>query len=158
MFLWQQNSLHWNVTSLPNYYLLKKDSIWHSKLEEQHYLFVWILLKEHQESLLPKENVTMKLQGGSIIEIDAALDISTELQYCRKENMQSLGEFMQRTFSMLSKMICWYGPGGELRATWNQWQLIHSARLQRCSGDVFTIDDWRFTIPIHVSRKSKTHD
>jgi len=43
---------------------------------------------------------------GSIIEIDAALDISTELQYCRKENMQSLGEFMQRTFSMLSKMIC----------------------------------------------------
>ena len=43
---------------------------------------------------------------GSIIEIDAALDISTELQYCRKENMQSLGEFMQRTFGMLSKMIC----------------------------------------------------
>jgi four helix bundle protein len=42
---------------------------------------------------------------GSIIEIDAALDISAELKYCSKENLQSLGSFMQRTFSMLSKML-----------------------------------------------------
>lgn len=42
---------------------------------------------------------------GSIIEIDAALDISAELKYCSKENLQPLGNFMQRTFSMLSKMI-----------------------------------------------------
>jgi four helix bundle protein len=42
---------------------------------------------------------------GSIIEIDAALDVSDELKYCSKENLQTLGSFMQRTFSMLSKML-----------------------------------------------------
>ena len=42
---------------------------------------------------------------GSIIEIDAALDVSVELKYCTKENLHSLGECMQRTFSMLSKML-----------------------------------------------------
>lgn len=46
-----------------------------------------------------------EIARGSIIEIDAALDISAELKYCKKENLKSLGEFMQRTFSMLSKMI-----------------------------------------------------
>ena len=42
---------------------------------------------------------------GSIIEIDAALDVSAELKYCDKENLQLLGGLMQRTFSMLSKML-----------------------------------------------------
>ena len=42
---------------------------------------------------------------GSIIEIDAALDISAELKYCTKESLQLLGNLMQRTFSMLSKML-----------------------------------------------------
>ena len=42
---------------------------------------------------------------GSIIEIDAALDISAELKYCNKENLEPLGSLMQRTFSMLSKML-----------------------------------------------------
>ena len=42
---------------------------------------------------------------GSIIEIDAALDVSNELKYCNKENLQLLGSLMQRTFSMLSKML-----------------------------------------------------
>ena len=42
---------------------------------------------------------------GSIIEIDAALDISTELQYCKKENLHPLGNLLQQTFSMLSKML-----------------------------------------------------
>jgi four helix bundle protein len=46
-----------------------------------------------------------EIARGSIIEIDAALDISAELEYCKKENLQSLGEFMQRTFSMLSKLL-----------------------------------------------------
>jgi len=41
----------------------------------------------------------------SIIEIDAALDVSNELKYCNKENLQLLGSLMQRTFSMLSKML-----------------------------------------------------
>ena len=42
---------------------------------------------------------------GSIIEIDAALDVSAELQYCKKEHLQPLGSLLQRTFSMLSKML-----------------------------------------------------
>lgn len=42
---------------------------------------------------------------GSIIEIDAALDVSAELKYCTQENLQPLGGLMQRTFSMLSKML-----------------------------------------------------
>lgn len=42
---------------------------------------------------------------GSIIEIDAALDVSAELKYCNKESLKSLGTLMQRTFSMLSKMV-----------------------------------------------------
>ena len=46
-----------------------------------------------------------EISRGSIIEINAILDVATELNYCKKENRQSLGEYMQRTFSMLAKMI-----------------------------------------------------
>ena len=45
-----------------------------------------------------------EISRGSIIEIDAVLDLSTELNYSKKENMLLLGELMERTFSMLSKM------------------------------------------------------
>ena len=46
-----------------------------------------------------------EISRGSIIEIDAALDVSEELKYCKKEELQLLGEFMLRTFTMLSKML-----------------------------------------------------
>ena len=46
-----------------------------------------------------------EISRGSIIEIDAVLDLSTELNYVEKENINALGEYMQRTFSMLTKMI-----------------------------------------------------
>jgi len=42
---------------------------------------------------------------GSIIEMDAALDLSAEWEYCKKEHLQPLGSLLQRTFSMLSKML-----------------------------------------------------
>ena len=42
---------------------------------------------------------------GSVIEIDAAVDAATDLGYCTKENLQSLGAAMVRCFSMLSRMI-----------------------------------------------------
>jgi len=42
---------------------------------------------------------------GSIIEIDAALDVSAELKYCNKENLRLLDSLMQRAFSMLSKKL-----------------------------------------------------
>lgn len=46
-----------------------------------------------------------EISRGSIIEIDAVLDLCESLDYGRKENLQLLGEYMQRTFSMLTKMI-----------------------------------------------------
>ena len=42
---------------------------------------------------------------GSIIEIDAALDVSEDLNYCKKEDLREIGLTMVRVFSMLSKMI-----------------------------------------------------
>lgn len=46
-----------------------------------------------------------EIARGSIIEIDAALDLSIELKYCEKENLKTLGVQMVRIFSMLSKML-----------------------------------------------------
>jgi four helix bundle protein len=46
-----------------------------------------------------------EISRGSIIEIDAVSDLCEKLNYNKKENLQSLGEYMQRTFSMLTKMI-----------------------------------------------------
>lgn len=42
---------------------------------------------------------------GSIIEIDAALDIAVELGYTSQEKSKELGQFIIRTFQILSKMI-----------------------------------------------------
>jgi four helix bundle protein len=42
---------------------------------------------------------------GSVIEIDAALDICSDLEYLKKENLKELGLSMVRCFSMLFKMI-----------------------------------------------------
>jgi four helix bundle protein len=46
-----------------------------------------------------------EISRGSVIEIDAALDIAGDLGYCKKEDLQALGLTMVRVFSMLSKMI-----------------------------------------------------
>ena len=46
-----------------------------------------------------------EIARDSFIEPDAALDVSVELKYCKKDNLQSLGESLQRTFGMLSKML-----------------------------------------------------
>lgn len=46
-----------------------------------------------------------EVSRGSVIEIDAALDASEDLGYCKKENLQSLGICMNRCFGMLSKLI-----------------------------------------------------
>jgi len=46
-----------------------------------------------------------EVSRGSIIEIDAALDVCSDLEYCQKEDLKELGLAMVRCFSMLSKMI-----------------------------------------------------
>ena len=46
-----------------------------------------------------------EVSRGSVIEIDAALDIASDLGYSTKEELKSLGLSMTRYFSMLSKLI-----------------------------------------------------
>lgn len=46
-----------------------------------------------------------EVSRGSLIEIDAALDVAEDLEYCKKKDLQLLESFMIRCFSMLSKMI-----------------------------------------------------
>lgn len=46
-----------------------------------------------------------EVSRGSVIEIDAALDVAEDLGYCGKESLKELGLSMVRLFSMLSKMI-----------------------------------------------------
>jgi four helix bundle protein len=46
-----------------------------------------------------------EIARGSVIEIDAALDIAVELNYATKERLYELGQFMIRCFQMISKMI-----------------------------------------------------
>ena len=46
-----------------------------------------------------------EIARGSIIEIDAAIDITTKLKYTSKDNLKELGELMVRVFQMISKMI-----------------------------------------------------
>jgi len=42
---------------------------------------------------------------GSVIGIDAALDVSEDLNYCQPGELHDLGNLMTRCFSMLSKMM-----------------------------------------------------
>ena len=46
-----------------------------------------------------------EIARGSIIEIDAALDIALELGYTTKEALTDLGNLMIRSFQIISKMI-----------------------------------------------------
>ena len=46
-----------------------------------------------------------EIARGSLIEIDAALDIAEDLTYCNKEALTVAGINLVRCFSMLSKLI-----------------------------------------------------
>lgn len=46
-----------------------------------------------------------EIARGSIIEIDAALDIAVDLGYTSKQKLEELGKLMIRSFQMISKMI-----------------------------------------------------
>jgi four helix bundle protein len=46
-----------------------------------------------------------EIARGSAIEVDAAMEISLDLEYCHKEQLATLGGLLQRCFSMLSKLI-----------------------------------------------------
>jgi four helix bundle protein len=46
-----------------------------------------------------------EISRGSIIEIDAAFDVANKLGYFGENNLTSLGELTNKTFSMLTKMM-----------------------------------------------------
>jgi four helix bundle protein len=46
-----------------------------------------------------------EIARGSVVEIDAALDIVVELEYAEKEKLSYLGEFIVNTFRLLSGLI-----------------------------------------------------
>ncbi len=46
-----------------------------------------------------------EISRGSVIEIDAALDIANDLNYLTNFNSEKLGESMIKSFKMLSGMI-----------------------------------------------------
>ena len=46
-----------------------------------------------------------EIARGSIIEIDAALDIANDLEYLNSQNLSTIGEPMVRCFKMLTGMI-----------------------------------------------------
>jgi four helix bundle protein len=46
-----------------------------------------------------------EISRGSMIEIDAAMEIVNELGYISLEKIQNLGSYLVRCFSMISKMI-----------------------------------------------------
>jgi four helix bundle protein len=46
-----------------------------------------------------------EIARGSIIEVDAALEISESLGYCRKDSLEHVGLYLTRSFAMLSKLI-----------------------------------------------------
>lgn len=53
----------------------------------------------------PERKRFYEISRGSIIEIDAALDVSNDIGYLQKEQLESLGNNMVRCFGMLSKLI-----------------------------------------------------
>ena len=42
---------------------------------------------------------------GSVVEIDAVLEIAVDLNYIKKTNLERIGELLNKCFAMLSKMI-----------------------------------------------------
>ena len=54
---------------------------------------------------LPERKRYYEISRGSVIEIDAALDIIVGLEYCRKDQLEELGRLIIKTFKILSGLI-----------------------------------------------------
>ena len=42
---------------------------------------------------------------GSVVEIEAVLEVAVDLNYIKKESLEIIGELLNKCFAMLSKMI-----------------------------------------------------
>jgi four helix bundle protein len=63
------------------------------------------LRKEHQEKSLLERKRFYEIARGSIVEIDAAIDIANDLGYIRNCEIDKLEEKMVRCFKMISGLI-----------------------------------------------------
>lgn len=46
-----------------------------------------------------------EISRGSIIEVDAALDIAADLGYCKKDELKELGDIMVKCFKIVTGLI-----------------------------------------------------
>ncbi len=46
-----------------------------------------------------------EISRGSVVEVDACLDLAVDLKYVTKDNLKPLGESIVKTFKMLAGMI-----------------------------------------------------
>jgi four helix bundle protein len=52
-----------------------------------------------------ERNRYYEIARGSVIEVDAALDVAIDLKYCTPESLKTLGEAMVKCFKYLSGLI-----------------------------------------------------
>jgi four helix bundle protein len=67
---------------------------------------VYLNISEGASRNSPKDEKRFyEISRGSLVELDAALEICVELGYFTKDQLQEVGSLMLRTFQMLSKLI-----------------------------------------------------
>jgi len=54
---------------------------------------------------LTERNRYYEMARGSVIEVDAALDVAIDLNYCTRESLKTLGDAMIKCFKNLSGLI-----------------------------------------------------
>jgi four helix bundle protein len=47
----------------------------------------------------------LEVSRGSVVEIDAVLETAVDLDYFKKEDLEKIGELLNKCFAMLSKMM-----------------------------------------------------
>jgi four helix bundle protein len=53
----------------------------------------------------PERKRFFEISRGSVVEIDACLELAVKLRYVNLEDLKDFGDFIVRTFQMLSRMI-----------------------------------------------------
>ena len=67
---------------------------------------IYLNISEGASRNSPKDEKRFyEISRGSLVELDAALEVSVELGYFTKEQLNEIGTLMIRTFQMLSKLI-----------------------------------------------------
>ena len=100
-----QDRLFWNVINYANYFRQRKNLELISQIRRAA-LSVHLNIAEgsSRKSEIERKRY-YEISRGSIIEIDAAIDIAHDLNYLENIQLDKLGEQMIRCFKMLTGMI-----------------------------------------------------